>query len=250
VRTSQAMPPFGLSRLVVLWRELGAFAPLALFTAAGPAAGAVVLAATSGAWFPWLAGLGGAAAPVTVLLTVVLAGLSLVPTHAASLVAGLLFGASAGLGVGVSIALAGILGAAVVGFVVARRCVGARATAALLARPRARAVHDELLVRSGGRAVLLIALVRLSPVMPFAATNLLLAASGARLWTFLLGSGLGLLPRIAAVVAAGAGMSTLDLSAAADRRLLSAGVAATLLALVLAGRIARRALLRAVAATP
>ncbi len=232
-------------RLGDLWRGLGAFAPLALFTAAGPAVGAVVLAATAERWFPVLEGLGGVGVVWVVVGTVVLAGLSLVPTHAASLVAGLLFGVGGGL----AVALAGILGAALVGFHVARRLVGARAEEALLARPRARAVHDELLLRSGARAVGLIALVRLSPVMPFAATNLLLATSAVPVSSFLAGSAVGLLPRIAAVVVAGAGMSTLDLGAAADRRLLVVGLVATLVALGIAGRLARRALQRAVAAS-
>ena len=230
-----------VARLVGAVRELGALGPLAAFTVAGPALGAAALVATVPLWFEPLASLGLLAAPLLILATVALCGLSLVPTHATSLVSGMLFGAASGS----AVALVATLAAALFGYQVLRPLARSRATAALASRPRAATVHRALFHRGTRRTALLIALIRLSPAMPFAATNLLMAAAGVRRSPFLLGTLLGIAPRVALVASAGAGLSTLDLSQATDQRLLAAGAAATLLALVVASTVARRALTEA-----
>ncbi|MEZ6016102.1 MAG: VTT domain-containing protein [Planctomycetota bacterium] len=227
-------------------RKLGRLGPLAAFTALGPLVGATVLAASSETWFPPLEAAGAGAVPCVMFGTVLLAGLSLVPTHASSLVAGLLFGVTGGT----LVAVAGVLGAALLGFFVVRRIVGERFLQQLAAHPRASAVHTDLLRRGAARAALFIALIRLSPVMPFAATNLLIAASGVRPWAFLAGSLVGLAPRIVAVVLAGAGLADLDLSQAADQRVVIVGGVATIAALAVIGALSRRALARAHPAPP
>jgi len=206
-----------------------------------PALGALVLVSTFDGWYPALESLG----PVTgvaalVPLAAVLAGLSLVPTHAVSLVAGML----AGAGAGVPLALLAVALAALFGHGLLRRLVGERLVAALASRPRAAAVHAALLSRRE-RLVGLIVLLRLSPVMPFAGTNLVFAAAGVTTGPFLLGSVVGLAPRVALVAVAGAGLSELDLSQAGDSRLAVVGAVATVLSLVLLGRVSRRALAEA-----
>lgn len=231
------------ARLVGAVRELGALGPLAAFTVVGPALGAAALVATGPLWFEPLASLGLLAAPLLVAATVALCGLSLVPTHATSLVSGMLFGAVYGSG----LALVATLAAALFGYQVLRPLARSRATAALASRPRAATVHRALFHRGTRRTALLIALIRLSPAMPFAATNLLMAAAGVRLSPFLFGTLLGIAPRVALVASAGAGLTTLDLSQATDQRLLAVGAAATLLALVVASTLARRALTEATA---
>ncbi len=230
-------------RALGLLRRLGPIGPLAVFTALGPLAGATVLAATSERWYPPLEALGLGAAPWLIGATVVLAGLSLMPTHATSLIAGLLFGSA----IGILVALLGTLCAALLGFVVVRRLVGERLLEQLAQSPRASAVHDDLLRRSGWRAASIIALVRLSPIMPFAATNLTMAALGVRARVFVTGTLVGIAPRIVAVVIGGAGLAELDLSTTADARLAAIGLAATVLALVVIGWLAKRALARATA---
>ncbi|MFG0315994.1 MAG: TVP38/TMEM64 family protein [Planctomycetota bacterium JB042] len=228
----------GPRRLLAAIVELGAIGPLAAFMVLGPLAGALLLVATADDWYPPLEGLSGLGALAAIVVaTVVLAGLSLVPTHATSLVAGMRFGAVLGTGA----ALLGIVGAAALGFLVLRRLTRDRALLLLDRRPRAAAVHRALVERRG-RTIGLIALVRLSPVMPFAGTNLVMAAAGVRLREFLIGSVLGQTPRVVAVVVAGAGLSELDLSRSGDVRLAVVGGAATVAALVVIGRIARRAL--------
>jgi uncharacterized membrane protein YdjX (TVP38/TMEM64 family) len=119
--------------------------------------------------------------------------------------------------------------------------VGERALRLLDEHPRASAVHRSLLGRKR-RLLWLVVLIRLSPVVPFAATNLVLAAADVRLREFFFGSLLGLAPRIIAVVVAGAGLAELDLSLATDVRTAVLGGLATVVVLVLIGRIARTAL--------
>lgn len=227
-----------LPGFVQRFRALGALGPIAVFTAVGPGVGAVVLAATSGWWFPPLEALEVGAVPAVLTATVALAGLSLAPTHAASLVAGMLFGAVGGT----AVALAGVLGAALLGFFVVRRVAGTRVVEHIVARPKAKAVHDELLRRGTVRAAGFLALVRLSPAMPFAATNLLMAACAVPAPAFVLGTVLGISPRVVAVAVAGSGLAELDLTRAADARLAVVGAAATVVALVGIGVVARRAL--------
>lgn len=94
------------------------------------------------------------------------------------------------------------------------------------------------------RTLALLALIRLSPVVPFAATNLLMSTTGVRLAPFLVGSVIGLAPRVVAVVWIGSSLTELDLSLAADRRLLVLGIAATGAALWILGRASRRGLAR------
>lgn len=225
-------------RPVAALLDLGALGPVAAFTVAGPAVGAALLVATSTTWFEPLRASGAAAGPWLVVATIVLAGLSLVPTHATSLVAGILFGAVEGS----LLAMGGIAGAALLGYGVLRPLAGERALAWLSVRPRAAAVHRAVVDRQGHEVAGLIALVRLSPAMPFAGTNLLMAAAGVGVPAFLGGTLLGIAPRVIAVAVAGAGLEELDLSRGGDRGLAVLGLVGTLLALAVMSRIARRAL--------
>ena len=77
--------------------------------------------------------------------------------------------------------------------------------------PRGRAVHRALLAGSAARTLLVVTLLRVPPNGPFAMTNLLLAATGVSWGPYLLGSLIGLAPRVAAAVVVGASLSTLDL---------------------------------------
>lgn len=214
---------------------------LVAFTVAGPFAGAALVLATHDSWYPALA-----ASDVSWLFVlcagVGLCALSLLPTHAVSLVAGMLFG-----GVwGGAVALLTIGVAAILGFVILRPLVGPRVLAWVARRPRAEVVRRAVLEEGASLGpAMRIALVRLSPVMPFAMTNLLLAGLGARFRDFAFGAAVGLASRIVVVAVAGEGMRELDLSAGRGRALLLAGIAATLLLLYVLARVAKRALDRA-----
>lgn len=222
-------------RLVAEW---GSALPLGLASVFGPLLGVSVLAATSGLWFGPLESQGAGAIPWLLAATVLLAGLSLMPTHAASLVAGMLFGWAGGS----LLALCGTLGAALLGHRLLSVLVGRRVLEALERRPRAAAVHRALLGRGALGLAGLVALLRLSPLLPFAATNLVLAAARVPLLPFLAGTALGITPRVCVVALAGSGLSELDLSSSGDRRLALLGAVATLLVLVLLTRLARQVL--------
>ncbi len=171
----------------------------------------------------------------------VLCGLALLPTHALSLAAGFVLGGIAGT----LVAWATIVLAALFGYAIARPLTGGDAANRLRSSPRWSPFADALLDRSRLRTVYLIALVRLSPLVPFAATNTGLAALRVSIAPFLLGAAAGLLPRIAAVAWFGAGLATLDWQSPRSPWLLIVGGVATVVALVAVGRVATRTLRRA-----
>ena len=150
---------------------------LALFLVGGPLIGLLVLATSHEQWLPPLQAMGSSAAPLFVLTASVLAGLCLIPTHAASLVGGLLFGAFAGS----AWALTAVVGAALLGFLLLRAVVSGWAAAMIERHPGALSVQRALLRSGRLRAIGIIALVRLSPVMPFGGTNLLVVVGGGKL---------------------------------------------------------------------
>lgn len=180
---------------------------------------------------------------VIVLAGAVLCGLALLPTHAVSLAAGYLLGAVAGPGV----AWLAVIGASALGYVVGGRLAGPGAVAAMDGHPRFSALRAALLEDSPRAAAVCVGLLRLTPIAPFAATNAALAALRVEPGRYLLGTAVGMGPRIAVVAWLGAGMAELDWQSPAAPGLLVLGVVATVLVLVLIGRAARVAMRRAAA---
>ena len=82
--------------------------------------------------------------------------------------------------------------------------------------------------------------------MPFAGTNVLLAAAKVRLFEFFMGSLIGLTPRIVIVAMAGAGLTSLDLKASSHQGLFVVGILATIAAIIILGSIAKKVLKRVV----
>jgi uncharacterized membrane protein YdjX (TVP38/TMEM64 family) len=220
--------------------RFGVVGSVALFTGLGPLLGAFALAATAPLWLDPFLDAGALRFPVFLVLTAVLAAWCLIPTHASSLVGGMAFG----FGLGTLMALVGTALAAALGFVTLRFLLRDRALEALSHHPRAEAVHREFDEGHAMRTIALLALIRLSPVMPFAGTNLLMSTTGIGMLPFLVGSIVGQAPRIIAVVWIGASLTELDLSQASDQRLLVVGVAATIVVLWVLGRASRRGLSR------
>ncbi len=211
---------------------------LAIWSAAVPAAGAAVAWATSDHWVAALRAAGDAAPWWCLLLTIALTGLSLLPSHVSALACGYALGAATGT----LVAWTGIGLAAVLGYALALPLVVARTERVLAHQPRAAAVHRALLDRSRGPRIALVALLRLSPAMPFALTNFLMAAAKVPFVDFQCGSWLGMTPRIVAVTLAGAGLSELVEQKPQSPWLLVIGIAATLAAVTWIARIARQAL--------
>jgi uncharacterized membrane protein YdjX (TVP38/TMEM64 family) len=226
-------------------RELGPAAPWFAVAMVGPLLGSVLVAANVDSWRPWF-GTDLGSALLFLFAGAFAAGACLLPTHVTSMVAGFVFGSVAGSLLAFLVALL----AAVFGYVLWTPLVGERALRALADSPRGLAVHRVLLGVSTARAVYVIALLRLSPLLPFAATNLLLAAFGVRAKVFLPATMLGITPRVIAGALIGAGLAELDWSAASSPWLTVLAIVATVAAVVVIGRLAARALRQAAALAP
>ena len=217
--------------------RLGRLGPTAAATAFLPPLGSLVLIGTMNHSAPWLQAQGLWGVLLFVAGFTVFGGLALLPTYGPSVLGGWAFGIALGL----VATLAGFVGAAALGFAIARGLSGDRLIRVLEEYPRGRALHRALLTGSFGRTLLVVALLRV-PHGPFAMTNLLLAATGTGWAPYLLGSVIGLAPRVTAAVIVGASLSTLDL-----RHLDRGGTAYVSIALSIAavgtlGWLANRAL--------
>lgn len=211
--------------------------------AALPLVGVAALAWLGPGVADWLDAQPGALAIAAVIAAgAVCSGAALLPTHAVSLAAGWLFG----VWLGPAVAWVAIVVAMLGCYTLGRRLAGTGLVDGLSRRvsngSRLALVQHALTRQSPGRTATLVALVRLSPLAPFAATNVALAAVGVGVWPFLGGSAVGLAPRIIVVALLGAGMAELDWSKPQSPLLVTAGIAATLVGLVVIGRAARRAL--------
>lgn len=215
------------------WVALALF----LWATAVPVAGAAFLWTTSAHWLDPLRTGGDAAVGWLVLGAATLTGLSLLPSHVAALVCGYVQGAA----LGSLLAWLSIGAAAVLGYCLARPLMSERAVRLLVHHPRAARVHAALVAQPRGSRIGIVVLLRLSPVMPFALTNFLMAAARVPFVDFQVGSWLGMTPRVIAVACAGAGLSELVDADPSQPWLLGLGVVATLVAMWWIGRIARRA---------
>ncbi len=217
-------------------KNLGPLGPLMLFTVLAPGLGLLALLSTSETWLSVFGSLNETRILVYFACAVLLAGLSLIPTHACSLIAGMLFGIIQGP----IIALFAVVTASCFSFVVVKLIVQEGSYQALLRKEKTAEIHQELLLKSGYKAVLFISFIRLSPIMPFAATNVLLAASQVKTSLFLMGSFIGLSPRIILVAIAGAGLSELDLSKSSNIWLAIVGGVSTVILLAYIGKVVQK----------
>lgn len=221
-------------------RRLGPFGLLLLASAALPLAGSAVLLAYTPEVEPHLRAAGLAGLVVFALATAVLCGLALMNTQVLALFAGYVLG----LGTGLGVVYVGIVGAAVLSFAIARRISGPAFLAAIEASPRAAAIHAAL-VRDPRGALTTTALLRLSPIVPFALVGVVLAAARVRTSAFLAGSTLGVVPRTALVAYAGSELAAFDPEAGpAGAVKLGLAVATTVALFLWIGFAARRALRR------
>lgn len=127
---------------------------------------------------------------------VVAAGLGLLPTYAQAFLGGWAFGPV----VGTIAALVGFVGGACVGRPVATRIGAERVDAELARNKRAMAVRDALVGSGPLKTLGIVTLVRIPPNSPFALTNLVLSTTRVPWWIYIIGTGVGMLPRTALVV--------------------------------------------------
>jgi uncharacterized membrane protein YdjX (TVP38/TMEM64 family) len=135
----------------------------------------------------------GAAAPLVFVAGYAVVTLAPVPKNVLSAAAGLMFG----LGVGVGLVWLGALAGALMAFGIGRLL--GRDVVERLTSTRVRRV-DDLIARRG---LLTVVLVRLVPVVPFTAINYTAGLTGIRLWQYVVGTAVGILPGTVAYVALG-----------------------------------------------
>ncbi len=228
-------------------QRLGPAGVLAVAAAVMPLAGSALLFYYAGTVTDFIAGMGGWGLVLYIGAFALLAGLALLPTYAQCAMGGFIFGVASGF----PAAMAGIVGAAVLAYELDRRIAADRVEAILREHPRWRHVRDALVgtdEQGHGfwRTLGLIALVRLPPNSPFALTNLVLASVRAHRGAYILGTIAGIAPRSLLAVYIGAGVSafTKDSLAGPKWIVLGAGVALTIIVVVVLGKIGSRALNR------
>lgn len=221
-------------------RELGHLTPMAIVATFLPILGSVTLIAFLQPIGFWLRNNWEIGVLVFLSGTIIFCGLSLLPTNVIGLVSGWAFGFELGLLVLVS----GVIGSSFLSFLVNSRLSGGKLPDIAAKYPRAGVVYRSLVRDNFWRTTLVIVLLRVSVLMPFALTNFLLASARVPLKSFLAGTAIGMLPRTAAMVFIGSGLSVLDLTNSRETYLFILGVAATVATVIVIAAISRRALER------
>lgn len=219
------------------FRRLGSLGPLAIATAVLPPIGFVTVLSQLNNLAPWLKSHHDLGIFIYIGMFVILAGIALLPTHAAAILGGWAFGFEHGY----PAAMAGFLGGALVGYSIARPAAGRRVVDLIEENPKWKAVYQALLGSGFWKTLLIVTLLRLPPNSPFAVTNLVLAATRVPLPAYTLGTLLGMAPRIGLVVWLSAHASQLDLGMGKDRWIFVVGLVALLVTLAVIGSIAWRA---------
>jgi uncharacterized membrane protein YdjX (TVP38/TMEM64 family) len=221
-------------------KELGNLTPIALITTFLPILGSTVLLVFGiqlGSWLKenWEVGM-----PLYLLGVLVFCGLALLPTNVIGLIGGWAFGFEAGI----AILITGVVGAAFISFLIHRRIVGDKLPEVFKKHPKAQAIYEALLEQNLWRTTLIVFLLRVSVIMPFAFTNFLMASARVPLGSYITGTFFGMLPRSSAVVFVGAGLSELSFDNSQDTWLIIGGIAATIITVIVIGSISNRALER------
>lgn len=224
-------------RLIPLIRELARPGFAVALSAAGPLVGATVGLGVAYAYADALREGGLGIAGLLLVVGALGCGLLLLPTHALSLVCGWALGP-----VGVLVALAGAALGAPVGYGLGRALAGPGLVELIGQNAKGARVCAAVASASPGRAAFLVGLLRLSPVVPYGTTNVLSAVFAVPMVPFVAGTVLGLAPRVAAAVMIGAGLERLDGQQQGSPWMWAVGIGATVLAAVLMGWYARRAL--------
>jgi uncharacterized membrane protein YdjX (TVP38/TMEM64 family) len=228
----------GIKKVREFIREAGKMTPLAFLTAVLPMAGSAVLltmAIPLGFWLRenWEVGSG-----LFLMGIVTFCGLALLPTN----VLGILSGWSFGFEFGIALMILGIVVAATLSFKIHSRIVGDKLPQIFDNHPKAKAVYDSLVKQNLARTTIIIFLLRLSPAMPFALTNFLMASAKVPIRSFVIGTFFGMLPRSSAVVFVGSGLAELNFQNPQESWLIIFGILATILTVVIISVVAKRAL--------
>lgn len=230
------------TRLTERLRQFGKLTPIALITVFLPMIGAAILLLIASPLSLWLRDNSGVGMPLYLLGVLFFCGMALLPTNVIGIVGGWAFGMYAGL----AVLIAGVVGSAVISYLIHARIMGDTLPDVAGQHPKADAIYNELVKRDWWRTLTIIFLVRASIIMPFAFTNFLMASARVRLDSYALGTFAGMFPRSLAMVMAGAGLSEFNLANPMDSWFIALGLFATILSAIVIGTISRKALERMV----
>jgi uncharacterized membrane protein YdjX (TVP38/TMEM64 family) len=225
---------------------LGRSAPVALAAIALPVTGSVATVAAAPLIGPWLREQGWLGVALFLVTYIALGAFALAPTYSTSLLAGWAFG----FRIAFPTVVLGTASAALLGFLLARRVAHARVAATFAAHPRWDVVRRALAQERPLKTLWIVFLLRLSPVLPFGTTNVLMATTGVPLIIYLCGTILGLAPRVGLIALAAAGAEKLDFDSAQSWWLLAGGLVATAVCILVFAIVGKRALDRATARVP
>lgn len=221
-------------------KQLGRLTPIAIISMVLPMAGSsllVVFGYPIGNWMRQDQVTGSVAFLLGILI---FCGFAIIPTN----LIGVLGGWSFGFWLGFGLLAAGVVGAATIAFFINLKLAGERLTDLTAADRRADAIYQTLVNEGFWRTTMIITLIRISVVMPFAFTNFFLAAAKVPIGAYVIGTAVGMAPRVAATTFFGAGLSELVLEGVTDHKMLVVGVAATVVMLIVISIISKRALMR------
>lgn len=229
-----------LQKLKENLKALGHLTPVAVVSTFLPILGSSVLLVfliPIGHWLRenWELGI-----PVFVAGTLLFCGLALLPTNIIGIVSGWAFSFELGL----LVLMIGVVGASIISFLINTQISGDRLPETLKKHPRSTAIYNSLLQDNVKKTTLIVLLLRLSVVMPFAFTNFLLAASRVPFWAFVIGTAAGMLPRSASMAFVGSGLAELNLNDTRETYLFILGAVASVLAMIAIAVISRKALER------
>jgi len=219
---------------------MGRLTPIAVVTMLLPMLGSAILIFLAQPVGNWLRENWEIGTPLYLLGILLFCGLALLPTNIVGVLAGWTFS----FDLGIAVLITGIVAAALFSFLIHSRIVGDRLPHVFDTHPQAKAIYQALVGQSVWRAALIISLLRLSPAMPFALTNFLMAAARVPLKSFVIGTFVGMLPRSSAVVFLGAGLSELTFDNPQNSWLIIFGIAATIIVVLVIGTISKHALER------
>lgn len=165
-------------------------------------------------------------------------GFALLPTN----VIGILCGWAFGFPLGICLHMTAIVGASLISSYVLAPLAGNNFQEFLEHHEKAKVLYKTLLKNNLRRTTLIITLLRLSPVMPFALTNLLMTAARVPLSSFLIGTFLGMIPRSSAVVFFGATISELNFNEPFNIWMIVFGYAMTVISVIVISRFSKKAL--------
>jgi uncharacterized membrane protein YdjX (TVP38/TMEM64 family) len=184
---------------------LGASGPVAIALSFWPPLGGFILLAFLTRLGPWLRAEGAWGFLAYFAIAGVLIGLSFVPTFACSILAGWAFGFAAGT----PLAIVTITAGSAIAYALGRWIARERVLQVVQERPKWNAIYRELLATTSARTTFVIILLRIPPMSPFALTNFALAAARVPWREYLIGTVIGIGPRVAMAALAAAQLEQL-----------------------------------------